>query len=947
MVESERENNDKKINRKLIVAIVLLLMAISGVTYAYFTLKVKGNEISKKNVVRSGNLEITLDGTAIMATDGMYPGDSITKKFTVTNTGKTDLEAYNLYFSNLVNEFLYNELVYAISCTSTVGTCNGKSETPVGTDYNEVILTNGIEAGATQTYTITTTFKDMGSVQNYNKKKIFSFIVKIDETNASDNTDYILANRVLNTVGGISAIEAKGTPNFTKVTSSDEGMYATVDQDGKTYYYRGTTTNNYVNFAGLVWRIVRINGDGSVRLVLNENANIDGDVTFKYAASNACSSVSSITEAIDCVKYESSNAKSKIDTWFNENITEDKLNYVVNSKFCNDYSVNSSGAFGAYRRLYTNKKPSLTCSDESDYGKSVTLNLNVGLLTADEVAMAGGLYYTATNTYLSEAGVYAWLMSPNDWESSNKNVFETRFHEKLTRALAVITDSYGLRPVINLRADTIAVGSGTKVDPYVVITEDMLTRYTVTYVNNITGAIIERQRVVAGEKAPTPSDPVMSGYEFKGWKYNGNDYNFDTPITGDITITAIFEDTIAPVPVYLRVNNKDVGATTVSNTRIDVYFKATGDPTKVCLLLNTSDVSTCTWANYTENQFPYALGNTYGEKKIYAYFKDEAGNVSGFISTTVTLVGEYTIAYNCNGGSGSTLNSLHVYGTGSNLTTNACYKITAGTGGMVYAFAGWSKSSSATTPTYTNGQSVTDVSNTSGTTTLYAVWKNFFSYTGSYNVLNDGSGNWRIKFLASGTLNLYSAISIDLFMVGGGGTGRYAGGGGGYTRTIKSIMTENNSSKAIVVGAGAIFDWTEARSGGESSAFGYKAAGGVGVGQSDKGGAGGSGGGAYGYNGSSEWGGSGGTDGANGGTSSAGLAGGCGQRNCAGPNGESGTTREFGESTGDLYAAGAPGGAGDGGSDGSYGSVTTVANSGRGSLGGNAQAGIVIIRNHR
>ena len=935
-------NRIHEINKKLVVLVFILLFVMTGITYAYFTLRVKGNEISKKNVVRSGNLEITLDGTSVMATDGMYPGDNIAKTFTIANTGKTDVEAYNLYFSNLVNEFLYDELVYTISCTSTIGTCNGKSETPVGTDYNEVILTNGIESGAVQTYTITVTFKDMGSVQNYNKKKIFSFIIKVDETNASDNTDYILANKVLLTAGGISAIEAKGTPNFANATTSDEGMYAAVDQDGKTYYFRGISTNNYVKFAGLTWRIVRVNGDGSVRLVLNENANINGKLTFKYSENSKCASAASIPEAINCAKYTNSLAKPKIEAWFDENIIDDKLNYVTSSKYCNDYSINSDGAFGAYRRLYTNKTPSLTCNDKSDYGNSETLISKVGLLTADEVAMAGGLYYTIANTYLADAGVYTWLMSPSDWESNTKNVFETRMYERLTRDYIIA--EYGLRPVINIKADTIAVGNGTKIDPYVVITGDMLTRYTVTYVNGITGAVIEKRRVVENDKTPIPNNPTMEGYEFKGWKYNGADYNFDTPVTSDITITAIFEDTIAPVPVYLRINDKNNSAPTTSNPVINVYAKATGDATKMCILSDTTDVAKCSWIDYTENAVVHTLSNVYGTRKVYAYFRDAAGNTSAIISTSITLIGNYAIAYDCNGGVGSIASSSHVYGTLSNLNENTCYKLTEGSTGSVYTFVGWSKSSSATTPTYTDGQAVSDAGTTPTGTTLYAVWINLFTYTGTYNVINDSDGNWRVKFLSSGTLTINTSTTIDLFLVGGGAGGQYGGGGGGYTRTVKGILTDSNQTKDIVVGPTT----APASNGNESSAFGYKAAGGKNGGHN--GGNGGSGGGAYGPdNDYGPDGGRGGTNGANGTSAQDGSnSGGCGQIKCAGPNGETGNTREFGESTGDLYAGGGGGGAPKVNRWGTSGTVTTLENSGSGGRGyGTGYAGIVIIRNHR
>ena len=45
------------------------------------------------------------------------------------------------------------------------------------------------------------------------------------------------------------------------------GMYADNDDDGKTYYYRGSVAGNYVKFAGFYWRVIRVNGDGTVRLI--------------------------------------------------------------------------------------------------------------------------------------------------------------------------------------------------------------------------------------------------------------------------------------------------------------------------------------------------------------------------------------------------------------------------------------------------------------------------------------------------------------------------------------------------------------------------------------------------------------------------------------------------------------------------------------------------------
>ena len=453
--------------------------------------------------------------------------------------------------------------------------------------------------------------------------------------------------------------------------------------------------------------------------------------------------------------------------------------------------------------------------------------------------------------------------------------------------------------------------------------------------NNSTELVVENLYV--GDKY-TLSIPTKQNYKFAGWIL----------VAGTGSGTQISEYNENEQELIMGVENTTIKATyvldsfnLVINPNGGLYEGKTGNTIYEIAYKKTKEISTPTRAGYDFAGWEVSGEESKIENNIFTMGKGGASLKATWSAKS------YTITYNCNGGSGSTASSSHTYDVAKNLSSNGCYKITEGTSGMVYYMAGWSTSSSASAATYTNGQSVTNINNGSNTT-LYAVWKNLFSYSGSYSVLSDGSGNWRIKFLASGTLNLYSALSIDLFLVGGGGTGRYSGGGGGYTRTIKNIMTENNSSKAIVVGAGAVFDWTAARNGGESSAFGYKAAGGYGTGQNTNGGNGGSGGGCYEYADQGSGGGDGGTNGANGSSKCVETNGGYGQASVAGPNGEKGNTREFGESSGALYAGGGKGVSANS-SSGADGTVTTLANSGRGSGGGNANgyAGIVIIRNHR
>lgn len=247
-----------------------------------------------------------------------------------------------------------------------------------------------------------------------------------------------------------------------------------------------------------------------------------------------------------------------------------------------------------------------------------------------------------------------------------------------------------------------------------------------------------------------------------------------------------------------------------------------------------------------------------------------------------------------------------------------------------------------------------------------------FTYTGDFEIVSDddqpitvSQGNWKIRFLTSGTLtftNLNGAENgIDVFLVGGGGGGSRAAGGGGYTKTLKAVKVAAGTAYAIEVGAGGIAGVGNSKagsSGGTSNAFGASANGGEAntSAVSFRGSNGGSGAGAGSTNGNGGKGGSDGSDGfhRNGTHQDSGT-------------GQGTTTREFGESGGKLYAgggggctttssnggAGGDGGGGDGGNT-SGGATSGETNTGSGGggaannkAGGSGGSGIVIIRNAR
>lgn len=247
-----------------------------------------------------------------------------------------------------------------------------------------------------------------------------------------------------------------------------------------------------------------------------------------------------------------------------------------------------------------------------------------------------------------------------------------------------------------------------------------------------------------------------------------------------------------------------------------------------------------------------------------------------------------------------------------------------------------------------------------------------FTYTGDYEIVNDSDepitisqDNWKIRFLTSGTLtftNLNGADGgIDVFLVGGGASGGgRGGGGGGYTKTQKSVSVNAGIEYPIIVGAGGLAPTTSNRvppnAGGATSAFGLTANGGDTSTNGDYPSSGGSGGGSGKVGGAGY---SGGSDGSSGGGDDGG-------------SGQGTTTREFGESTGKLYAGGggggavttnetSSGGAGGGGDGGGVGADPRPKNGdantggGGGGLGNlyssatyaSGGSGIVIIRNAR
>ena len=387
------------------------------------------------------------------------------------------------------------------------------------------------------------------------------------------------------------------TPHVSESFDAEVGLYKETDSQGTTYFYRGNVQNNYVSYAGYIWKIIRRNGDGSVRMIYNGNStsstgtassiassnysdkpsdpiyvgymfnenfalstNGNTSVTFvrfsenteyyfadnymfdentkkfklsgnmiygtwgakyndviskyKYTCfgssktdtcdfiANPVTYTNDYTMKIKVISYSSVDAtsiltpktsstiKTVVDTWYENNILNKKdsksqllSNYLSDNIFCNDRTLTSGNGYTLSKSSYyapnnrvSNATPLLTCSQSVDkftVGTSLgngALKYPIGLVTADELIIAGGNKDIVNTKYYLYTSAGYWSMSPSFFGGSYVYARPISINSSGEIGLTYsASKTLGVRPVINLKSTVIIdSGDGSREKPYVV-----------------------------------------------------------------------------------------------------------------------------------------------------------------------------------------------------------------------------------------------------------------------------------------------------------------------------------------------------------------------------------------------------------------------------------------------------------------------------------------------
>ena len=431
----------KNIKKSYFIIFGLIVLAVVCFSTSYAIFSNTKEEHGKLNIV-AGNLNYKLESSEL-------DSDSVTVPANTSKEIRIKLTSLNEVSSKY-------ELYYILDKT------NDKVSVGYSKDTKDSVL-GTVEANKNKIITIVirndsdtsskVTFKVLGGLLNNN------LALKDGNSLNQEVEPYrVLSKAILEDNKLITA-----TPTLTTSsnnTSDESGLYSSTatNTGNPTYYFRGNVENNYVSFAGFTWRIVRINEDGTVRLIMQDGINNNTNYQFNSNYNN-----------YTYMYYTNSNAKTTLENWYQTNIgskADLAKNVSSGNYYCEQAKVKYDSAAtsgNANMTVYSSYTPNFKCATDGN-GKGV-VNAIIGLLTYDEVVYAGGYYSMDNDNYfLYNTSKFWWTMSPNGY--SNSHAYEWLVSPTSFIHYSYVINPACLRSVINLKTDVVVSGNGKSSSPY-------------------------------------------------------------------------------------------------------------------------------------------------------------------------------------------------------------------------------------------------------------------------------------------------------------------------------------------------------------------------------------------------------------------------------------------------------------------------------------------------
>ena len=539
----------------MIFGIVMLIIAIAGSAYAYYSASASA-KIS--GTAGGGNLTINVEKLSTSATGSLVPMDNDTTtlnkailgegntsgnfdntKACIDKNGYTACQIYKITISNTSSvPIILNGGVTLrgndtpnIECAVMDNTSSLSSNT---TCKSSKSLANKYSLGANTThdYYIIVYIKNIDGVQTDTGD--FTGTITFISSDGAEVKARFEDDPALTTLTNLGlSVDDSHTPDFTTVSGNSgvkydnssvsqiatglgdntNGIYKAEDDLGTSYYFRGNVQNNYVYFAKNWWQIIRINGDGTIRMIYTGNPNdssanqyisksaynssYNDNAYVGYMYGSAGSSTYEATHA----NTNNSTIKGVIDSWYQNNLSSYSA-YIADAIYCNDREVvnvtygsgtdtttfngNGTGtnesAYAGFNRTYVDHAPTLKCKNKNDrftvsssLGNGALTN-PIGLITSDEVVMGGGVgfdvttmtYITNDNYYLYPANgnYWYWTMTPFAYAGGNAHVVGVSVYVFVYNGS--VNDDGAVRPVVSLLSNAITGGDGTIGNPFYV-----------------------------------------------------------------------------------------------------------------------------------------------------------------------------------------------------------------------------------------------------------------------------------------------------------------------------------------------------------------------------------------------------------------------------------------------------------------------------------------------